>query len=216
MPKRFNPIIYYLSSIIRILDSELSFKFNDNKNRDSGLPPELENLNIDYYYGVAQKIRFFKKEVQNNQSSILKLTGKDINHLSIYRLENYSQQTEKYKAWREIGSYEIRDNTLIGKTFFNLYFFMRKMWHDEVCIHFWVEDGVIRQKKKVIYKLNQEYNSEDYKEVFGLRKSLLINFIFLPDHRVGKSISKPDPETASIIKKIKSINVIDNQLVITG
>ncbi|MGL5943480.1 MAG: hypothetical protein ACRC2S_24560 [Waterburya sp.] len=191
-------------------------RFNDDKNRDSGLPPELENLNIEYYYELAKRIRSFKRDLKNNQKSILKLTSKDINHLSIHRVEDYSQQTEKHKGWDRIGYYEIINNTLIGKTYFNLYFFMRKMWRNEVCIHLWVEDGIIKQKKKVIYKLNQEYDGDEYKEVFSVHQSKLINFIFLPDHRIGRSVRKLDPETASIIKKIKSIDVIENKLVITG
>lgn len=216
MVKRFNVLVYYISSLIRIIDSELCFRFNDNKNRDSGLPPELEDLDIEYYYKLAKRIRTFKREIKNNQDSILRLSSKDLNHLNIYRLKHYSQQTEKYKGWRKIGSYEIRDNILVCKTFYNLYFFTRKIWRNETCIHFWVEDGVIKQKKRVIYKLNQEYNNDEYKEVFDIQQSKLINFIFLPDHRMGRSIRKLDPDTADIIRKIKAIEVIENKLVIIG
>ncbi|MGL5943479.1 MAG: hypothetical protein ACRC2S_24555 [Waterburya sp.] len=216
MTKKFNKFIYYLSVFVRILDKELSFRFNDNKNRDSGLPPELENLSMEKYYEVFERIRSFKREVKNNQKATLKLSSEELNLLGIFRYKYYSEQTEKHKSWSKTGYYEIRNNILIGKTIYNLYFLTRKMWRDEVCIHIWVEDGIIKQKKKVIYKLNQEYDGDEYKEVSSVHQSKLINFIFLPYHRTGISIRNLDPETASIIEKIKSIDVIENKLVITG
>lgn len=216
MTRKFNKLIYYSSVFVHILDKELSFKFNDNKNRDSGLPAELENLSMEKYYEVFERIRSFKRELKNNQKATLKLSSEELNLLGIFRYKRYSEETEKHKSWSTIGYYEIKNNILIGKTIYNLYFFTRKMWRNEACIHLWVEDGVIKQKKKVIYKLNQEYDDDEYKEVSGFDQSRLINFIFLPYHRTGISIRKLDPETASIIEKIKSIDVMENKLVITG
>ncbi|MGL6342758.1 MAG: hypothetical protein ACRC80_26915 [Waterburya sp.] len=216
MTKKFNKFIYYLSVFVRILDSELSFKFNDNKNRDSGLPPELENLSMEKYYEAFERIRSLKREVKNNQKVTLKLSSEDINHLGIFGYKKFSERTEKYKAWGHISYYEIKDNMLISKKIYNLYFFTRKMWRNEKCIYFFVEDGVIKQKQKVVYKLNQEYDGDEYKEVSSFDQSRLINFIFLPYHRTGISVRKLDPETASIIEKITSIDVIENKLVITG
>lgn len=216
MSKKFNILIYYASYLLYLLDSELCFKFNDGRNRDSGLPIELEQLTMEKHYEVLERIRSFKFQIRNNEKATLKLNSEDLNHLGIHGYKDYSQQTEKYKAWEHISYYEIRNNVLIGKKIYNLYFFKRKMWHNEVCIHFWVEDGMIKQKKKIIYKLNQEYDSEEYKEVSRFRQSNLINLIFLPNYLINRSSREPDQETANIIKKIKSIDVIDNRLVITG
>ena len=216
MAKKFNKFIYYASSLLYILDSELSFKFNDNKSRDSGLPVELEQLSIDKHYEIYNCIREFVLKVRDNQPATLKLSSADINHLGIGGYKKFSQQTEKYKCWNIIYYYEIRDNTLIRKKICNLYFFTRKMWRNETCIYFYIENNLVKQKQKVIYKLNQKYENDEYREVHRFEKSKLIESIFTPKYVIKNSLRKLDSETAYIISKLKSIEVKENKLVITA
>ena len=90
------------------------------------------------------------------------------------------------------------------------------MWRNETCIYFYIENNLVKQKQKVIYKLNQKYENDEYREVHRFEKSKLIESIFTPKYVIKNSLRKLDSETAYIISKLKSIEVKENKLVITA
>lgn len=212
----FNLLRHLFNTVLLRLDLFCCSIFNVSKNRDSGLPSDLEEITVEQYREVLNEIEKFKLKLCSNQNALLVLTDKDINSLNFYNYEYYSQLSEYKKVHTEINCYEIKNDLFIWKQILNTYFFIRKIWFNKVSIRFVVENKTIKEKHKYLCILNHPYSNRfDHQNVPSVLESKIINFIFLPSHTRETSRYKLDSETTAITEKIESIEIKDNKLIIS-
>ena len=204
-----------------IIDRLLAKRFYKKIDPYFGLPEELRSITIEQYELLREKILEFRVAALNNQNAELILTANDINSLYAYFYSEHFQLPDNNCFFTTIYCYEIQENEIIQKLVDSyVYFYHQKYFYTKTALKFILDNGVIQESQRVFMIFNEDAFTSRYLPVIPSLSSGLINFIlrsqhhgFLPDHVMIEYIA--DKITVEeIIKKLKSIEIEDNKLIL--
>ena len=204
-----------------MFDNLIALIFIRNKvDLDLGIPLQIKQIDFEKYPEVRGRVIAFNMAAKFDRSVELVLSAEDINILySLVHLE-YSKRPVKYKSFEGVNYFDIQNNEIIVSEISPFFYFTsNKPLLSQRAIKFHIENGKIVEYRRFISTYNQEIENSEYQLVEKPFSSSLIHFILgsqTIDYR--KSLqsmrSKVGKEASPIIKKLKSIRVRDNQLIL--
>ncbi|MEL7246176.1 MAG: hypothetical protein AAGM40_28150 [Cyanobacteria bacterium J06573_2] len=204
-----------------ILDNLLALIFIGNKvDLDLGIPPQIKQIDFEKYPDVRGRVIAFNMAAKFDRSVELVLSAEDINILYSEVYLEYLKRPVKYKVFAELKCFDIQNNEIIvSKISPFFYFTSNKPLLSQRAIQLDIENGQIIEYRKCITIFNQEIENSEYQLVEKPFSSSLIRFILGSQTIDGrKSLqsmrSKVGKEANPIIKKLKSIRVRDNKLIL--
>ncbi|BAY87395.1 hypothetical protein NIES267_69170 [Calothrix parasitica NIES-267] len=209
-------------TILRLMfDNLIALIFIGNKiDLDLGLPPEIKQIDFEKYPEVRGRVIAFNMAVKFDRSVELALSAEDINILYSEAHLEYSKRPVKYKGFTELKYFDIQNNEItVSEISPFLYFTSNDPLLSKRAVKFNLENGKIIEYRKFISTFNQDIDNSEYQLVDKTFSSGMIHFILgsqTSDSRKSfQSIrSKIGKEANPIIKKLKSIKVRDNKLIL--
>ncbi|MEM7714668.1 MAG: hypothetical protein AAF349_14020 [Cyanobacteria bacterium P01_A01_bin.68] len=202
-------------------DNLIALIFIGNKiDLDLGLPSQIKQIDFEKYPEVRGRIIAFNMAVKFDRSVELSLSAEDINILYSEAHLEYSKRPVKYKGFEELKYFDIQSNEIIISEISPfLYFTSNDSLISKRAVKFNLENGKIIEYRKFISRFNQDIDSSEYQLVDKTFSSGMIHFILgsqTSDNRNSfQSVRcKIGKEASPIIKKLQSIKVRNNQLIL--
>lgn len=202
-----------------IFDNLIALIFIGNKvDLDLGLPPQIKQIDFEKYPEVRGRVIAFNTAVRFDRSVELVLSANDINilHAEVYR--EYSTRLVKYKVFESLECFDIQNNEIIISEISPfLYFPSNNPLVSKRAVKFSMENGKLVEYRKFISAFNKNIEHYEYQFVEEKFSSSMIHFIIgwqTTDSRSLKSLNQTIKEANPLIKKLKSIRVRDNKLVL--
>lgn len=204
-----------------IFDNLLALIFIGNKvDSDLGIPTEIKQIDFEKYPEVRGRVIYFNTAVRFDRSVELVLSAEDINILYSQVHLEYSKRPVKYKVFEGLNYFYIENNEIIISEISSfIYFPSNNPLLSKQAVKFDIENGKIVEYRKFISTFNQNIDNSEYKLVNKTFSSGLIHFI-LGSQTIDRRKSlqsmrgKIGKEANPIIKKLKSIRVRDNKLIL--
>ncbi|MBW4671447.1 MAG: hypothetical protein KME60_29500 [Cyanomargarita calcarea GSE-NOS-MK-12-04C] len=209
--------------LLWIVDNLISLVFYSNKiDTELGLPDKLKEISFEKYQEVRGRVLAFKTSVLFDENTELILTASDINalHLEVY-LE-YLKEPIINKTGSRLTCFDIQDDEVIMEEIFPLFVFkFKKHLYIQKGIKFTLQDGKVYESYRLISNFNKVVYSFNYKPVESYLSSNIIDFIlgyksediFTTKLLESKRI-KNSKEADATVRKLKSIRVRDNKLIL--
>ena len=209
-----------LNILLWIVDNLIALIFFGGKSDlELGLPPELKQISVEKYQEVRGRVIAFKTSILFNKSAKLVLFADDINTLYLEFYLQYLKRPTKYKAFERVKCFDIQDDKFFMSEISSFLFFpFNNSLSDKEEIKFTLENGKLVEHRKVIKLFNKNIYNSEYEIVPENFSSGIIHYIIasknLDDQNSLKSINEIIKEANPIIKKIKSIRVTNNKLIL--
>jgi hypothetical protein len=212
-----------INILLWIVDNLISLVFWSNKiDAELGLPDKLKKISFEKYQEVRDRVLAFKTSVLFDKNAEVILTASDINalHLEVY-LE-YLKEPIINKAGNRLTCFDIQDNEVIMEEIFPFFVFKFKTHlYIQKGIKFTLQDGKVYESHRLISNFNKVVYSSNYKPVEDYVYSNIVDFIlgyksgdiFTPKLLESKRI-KNRKEADATVRKLKSIRVRDNKLIL--
>jgi hypothetical protein len=220
-PIVFIILILNMNIFIWIFDNFIALIFFGSKiDLELGLPSELQGISVEKYQEVRGRVIAFKTSILFDKSVELVLTSDDINALYRELYLEYSKRPIKDKVFQRFSYFDIQDDEVIICEIFPFLFFpFNNSLTSKKNMKFTVQNGQIVQYRKFISMLNKMVYNSEYKLVPKKFSSGMINFILgfkTPDFQNSLELilEQIPTEASSTIKKLKSIRVINNKLIL--
>lgn len=204
-----------------IFDNLLSLIFIGNKvDSDLGIPTEIKQIDFEKYPEVRGRVIYFNTAVRFDRSVELVLSAEDINILYSQVHLEYSKRPVKYKVFEGLNYFDIENNEIILSEISSfLYFTSNDPLVSKQAVQFNIKNGQLVEYRRFISTFNKNINNSEYQLVKEKFSSGLIHFILgsqTIDNRKSLQLMRQRiiKEANSIIKKLKSIRVRDNKLIL--
>lgn len=190
--------------VLWILDNFIVLIFFGSKVKPkAGLPDNLKEITWKKYQAIRRRVIEFNTNVLFNKSVDLLLTSDEINILHYYRYDEYSNMTNKEKAFEMVQYYEIKNNELIEIQEYPFLFFNKKPIESKTAIKFTLNNGKVSKETKILVIINHSIHNPKYIPNEKIESSNLIYFIL-------GSFAEP------IVQKLKAIKIENNQLILSS
>ncbi len=200
-------------------DNLIALIFIGNKiDLDLGLPL-LKEISIEKYPEVRGRVIAFNTAVRFDRSVELVLSAEDINVLYAEVNLEYLRRPVKYKAFEALNCFDIQNNEIIISEISTFLFFTsNNPLLSQRAVKFEIENGQLVEYRRFISSFNKNIDNSEYKPSQKGFSSGMIHFILgsktLDSNNSLRSLNQIRKEANPIIKKLKSIRVIDNKLIL--
>lgn len=210
-----------LTALRLFFDNLLALIFIGNKvGLDLGIPSEIKQINADKYPEVRGRVIAFNTAVRFDRSEKLVLSAEDINILYVEIYLEYLSGPIKNKILQGFKYVDIQNNEIIISEILPFFFFSSNSpLMVQEAVKFVVENGKLIEYSRIIKTFYKNIENSEYNPNKTYFSSDIIHFILASQtidsrkslqsmrQRIGK-------EANPIIKKLKSIQVRDNKLIL--